>query len=254
MSWRAVRRVALLVLAMAAWELLARSGRFSPILFPSLVAVGREAALLATQGEAWTEVWRSLYRALGGFALAAVVGVLVGLWMGRSPLAASLLDPLLSGTYPVPKIALLPIFIFVLGIGSLSKVALVFLECLYPIVINTYYGARAVDRVLVWSARNMGASPGRVLCRVVLPAAAPFVFAGFRVALPVAMIVVVITEMISSADGLGYLVIYALASLDTDRMLAAVVAIAALGVGLDGLLVRLRDRLVFWEKHESYYA
>jgi ABC-type nitrate/sulfonate/bicarbonate transport system permease component len=253
-SWRAVRRVALLVLAMAAWELLARRGRFSPILFPSLVAVAREAGLLATQGEAWTEAWRSLYRALGGFALAAVVGVPVGLAMGRSRPAASLLDPLLSGTYPVPKIALLPISIFVLGIGSLSKVALVFLECLYPIVINTYYGARAVDRVLVWSARNMGASPGRVLGRVVLPAAAPFLFAGFRVALPVAMIVVVITEMISSADGLGYLVIYALASLDTDRMLAAVVAIAALGVGLDGLLVRLRDRLVFWEKHESYYA
>ncbi|MGH7266340.1 MAG: ABC transporter permease [Candidatus Rokuibacteriota bacterium] len=254
MSGRALRRVSLLVAALVAWELLARSGRFSPILFPSLIAIGREVGLLATQGDAWTEAWRSLYRALGGFALAGVVGVLVGLSMGRSTLAAALLDPLFSGTYPVPKIALLPIFIFVLGIGSLSKVALVFLECLYPIVINTYYGTRAVNRVLVWSARNMGASPGQILRRVVLPAAAPFIFAGFRVALPIAMIVVVITEMISSADGLGYLVIYSLASLETDRMLAAVVAIAALGVGLDGLLVRLRDRLVFWEKQESYFT
>jgi NitT/TauT family transport system permease protein len=87
----------------------------------------------------------------------------------------------------------------------------------------------------------------------VVPAAAPYAFAGFRVALPLALVVVVITEMISSADGLGYLVIYALASLQTDRMLAAVVVIALLGLALDRLLAWLRDRLVFWERLESYY-
>jgi len=142
----------------------------------------------------------------------------------------------------------------IFGIGSLSKVLLIFLECLYPIVINAYAGSRAVDRVLVWSALNMGASRGQVLRRIVLPATAPYVFAGLRVALPIAMIVVIITEMISSADGLGYLVIYSLASLKTDRMLAAVVVIALLGLGLDRLLVLLRNRLVFWETLDSYYA
>ena len=117
----------------------------------------------------------SLYRALGGFALAAVVGILVGMLMGRSKLVAGLLDPLFSGTYAVPKLALFPIFIFVFGIGSLSKVALVFLECLYPIVIMSYHGARSVNRVLLWSAQNMGASHGETLRRVVIPAAAPFI-------------------------------------------------------------------------------
>ena len=136
--------------------------------------------------------------------------------MGRSKLVAGLLDPLFSGTYAVPKLALFPIFIFVFGIGSLSKVALVFLECLYPIVIMSYHGARSVNRVLLWSAQNMGASRAETLRRVVIPATAPFIFAGFRVAVPVAMIVVVITEMVSSADGLGYLVIYSLSSLQ-DR-------------------------------------
>ena len=87
-----------------------------------------------------------------------------------------------------------------------------------------------------------------------VPAAAPYIFAGFRVALPIAMIVVTITEMIGSADGLGYLAMYSLASLRTDRMLAVVVIIALLGLGLDRLLVLLRDRLVFWEKLESYYT
>ncbi|HEX6529045.1 MAG TPA: ABC transporter permease, partial [Burkholderiales bacterium] len=196
----------------------------------------------------------SLERALGGFALAAAAGIALGVVMGRSPLVAALLDPLFSGTYAVPKLALFPIFIFVFGIGSLSKVALVFLECLYPIVIMTYAGARDVPEKLLWSARNMGASRAEILRRVVIPATTPFIFAGFRVAVPVAMIVVVITEMVSSADGLGYQVIYALSSLRTDRMLAVVIVIAALGYLLDKAVVLARDRLIYWEKLDTYYV
>jgi NitT/TauT family transport system permease protein len=201
-----------------------------------------------------TEAWTSLTRALGGFALAAVSGILLGIVMGRSQLVAAILDPLFSGTYAVPKLALFPIFIFVFGIGSLSKVALVFLECLYPIVIMTYHGARDVNRALLWSAQNMGASRATILRRVVIPATTPYIFAGFRVAVPVAMIVVVITEMVSSADGLGYQVIYALSSLRTDRMLAVVVVIAALGYLLDKAVVLARDRLIYWEKLDTYYV
>jgi NitT/TauT family transport system permease protein len=182
------------------------------------------------------------------------VGVALGVLMGRSSIAAACLGPIFSGTYPIPKIALFPIFIYLFGIGSLSKVLLIFLECLYPIVVTTHAGSRAVNRVLVWSASNMGASRARILWRVVVPAAAPFIFAGFRVALPIAMIVVIITEMISSADGLGYLAMYSLASLKTDRMLAIVAMIALLGAALDWLVTLLRDRLVFWEKLDSYYA
>jgi len=250
----ALRRLTLLAVALLAWELLARSGWFSPITFPSLARIGGEFGRLMVQAAPLGEAAASLHRALAGFALAAAVGVALGVLMGRSAAAAALLDPLFSATYPIPKIALFPIFIFLFGIGSLSKIVLVFLECLYPIVINTCAGTRAVERVLVWSALNMGASRQRILWRVVVPAAAPYLFAGFRVALPIAMIVVIITEMISSADGLGYLVIYALASLRTDRMLAVVVGIALLGLALDRLLVLLRDRLVFWERLESYYT
>ena len=249
-----LRPVALLLFGALAWEIAARSGRFSPLIVPSLTRIGYQLWLLATQPESLAEVWYSVARGLGGFALAAVVGVGLGVVMGRSALAAACLGPIFSGTYPIPKIALLPIFIYLFGIGSLSKVLLVFLECLYPIVITTQAGGRAVSRVLVWSAANMGASRGRILWSVVVPATAPFIFAGFRIAMPIAMIVVIITEMIGSADGLGYLVMYSLASFKTDRMLAAVVVIALVGVALDRLVVRLRNRLVFWERLDSYYA
>jgi ABC-type nitrate/sulfonate/bicarbonate transport system permease component len=249
-----IRSVSLVALALVTWEIVAQSGVTSRILVPSLVNIAREFGQLAARSESLGEAWQSLHRALIGFSLAAIVGVGLGVLMGRSALTAACFNPVLAGTYPIPKIALFPIFIFVFGIGSLSKVLLVFLECLYPIAVTTYAGSRAVNRVFVWSALNMGASRGRVLLRVVAPATAPFIFAGLRVALPIAMIVVIITEMISSADGLGYLVTYSLASLKTDRMLAVVVAIALLGLLLDRLLVLLRDRLVFWERLESYYV
>jgi len=240
--------------ALVIWETAARSGMWSPLLFPSLGKIFRELGLFFTKTEMLLEIQVSLERALGGFALAALMGILLGIVMGRSRFVAALLDPLFSGTYAVPKLALFPIFIFVFGIGSLSKVALVFLECLYPIVIMTYAGARDVNRALLWSAQNMGASRAAILRRVVIPATTPFIFAGFRVAVPVAMIVVVITEMVASADGLGYQVIYAMSSLKTDRMLAVVIVIAALGYALDKAVVLLRDRLIYWEKLDTYYV
>jgi NitT/TauT family transport system permease protein len=249
-----VRRVALIVLGALVWEAAARSGAFSPLIVPSIARIGRELWWLVVRPESLADAWFSLQRAIGGFALAAVVGVALGVLMGRSSIAAACLGPIFSGTYPIPKIALFPVFIYLFGIGSLSKVLLIFLECLYPIVVTTHAGSRAVNRVLVWSASNMGASRARILWRVVVPAAAPFIFAGFRVALPIAMIVVIITEMISSADGLGYVAMYSLASFKTDRMLAVVVMIALIGVALDWLVTLLRDRLVFWEKLDSYYA
>src|SRR5947207_635810 len=251
---KSLRALVPILILLAAWEAAARSGMWSRIVFPSLEAIGGEFIRFFARVDAWEQIWTSLYRAFGGFGLAAVAGVLLGMVMGRSKIVADMLDPLFSGTYAVPKLALFPIFIFVFGIGSLSKVALIFLECLYPMVIMTYHGARSVNRVLVWSAENMGATRGEILRRVIIPATTPYILAAFRVAVPVAMIVVVITEMISSADGLGYLVISSLSSLRTDRMLAMVMVIAFIGYALDKIVVLARDRLIYWEKLDTYYG
>jgi len=140
-----------------------------------------------------------------------------------------------------------------LGVFDVSKITMIVFDAIFPVVAATVIAIQGVDRELIWSARNMGASPIQILGKVVLPAAAPAVFAGFRVALPVALIVVIITEMIGSADGLGYFVMGALADLRTDRLLAAVVVTAALGWALDGLVVASRTRLIFWERHETYF-
>lgn len=249
-----IRPLIVILIALGVWEAVARSGLWSPILFPPVERIADQLWLFITRPEGFAQSWTTLYRAFSGFAGAVVLGVLLGMLMGRSAFVAALLDPLFSGTYAVPKLALFPIFIFVFGLGSLSKIALIFLECLYPMTIITYHGARSVNRVLLWSAQNMGASRSRALARVVLPATLPYVFAAMRVALPVALIVAIITEMVSSVDGLGYLVTYSLSSLKTDRMLALVVVISALGLALDRALVALRNRLVYWEKLDTYYV
>jgi ABC-type nitrate/sulfonate/bicarbonate transport system permease component len=244
-----LRRMLLIVVALVAWEAIARSGTVSPLVCPSLVAIAHESAMLVVRADRLVEVWHSLYRAFAGFFLAAAVGVPLGAIIGRVRWLERIFDPFFAATYPVPKIALYPAFVFLVGIGSLSKIALVFLECFYPIVVNTAAGVRAVDRALVWSALSMGAGRWQVLRKIIVPAAAPTIFAGFRVAMPIALIVVIITEMVGSADGLGYFVMAALSELRTDRMLAGALAIAVIGVALDALLTESRRRVIYWQPH-----
>src|SRR5262249_56222460 len=148
-------------------------GAFSPVVGPSIARIGRELWWLVVRPESLADAWFSLERAIVGFALAAFVGVALGVLMGRSSIAAACLGPIFSGTYPIPKIALFPVFIYLFGIGSLSKVVLIFLECLYPIVITTQAGGRAGSPVLASSGAHLGGPRARPLRGAGVPPAAP---------------------------------------------------------------------------------
>jgi ABC-type nitrate/sulfonate/bicarbonate transport system permease component len=235
-------------LVLFVWEALSRSGWISRRLMPSLAEIADAFAGAIASGDLPYHAGISLVRALSGYALAVVFGVLLGMAMARSRLVDALFEPIFSAGYPVPKIALYPVFIFVFGLGFGSKVALIFLECLYPIAVSTYYGMRSVERVYLWTARNMGASPGHVFWRVLLPASAPAIFAGLRIALPISLIVVVITELIGESRGLGHYVSYQSASFEYAGAFAGIAAVALIGFVLDRVLVRLRNRVIFWER------
>lgn len=239
-------------LVLAIWEILARTGTISKRLMPSLVEIAMAVHDALGSGDLVFHAGISLGRALTGYALAIVFGVLLGVAMARSRLFDAMFEPIFSFGYPVPKIALYPIFIFVFGLGSLSKVMLIFLECLYPIAVNAFYGMRTVDRVHVWAARNMGASDRQIFWRVLLPGAAPAIFAGLRIALPISLIVVIITEMIGESRGLGYYITYASASFEYATAFAGVAAVAAIGFTLDRVLVWLRNRVIFWERGAAF--
>lgn len=230
------------------WQLLSVSGWVSPRLMPPLSEIGSAFLEGVLGGELLFHAGVSFTRALSGFALAIVIGIPLGLLMARVRWFESLVEPIFSFGYPVPKIALYPVFILILGFGSSSKIALIALECTFPIAVNTYFGVRAVQPRLVWSARNMGAGSIRTFLLVLLPAALPSIMSGIRVALPLALVVVIVTEMIGESVGLGYYITYASASFIYASSYAGVLAVAIMGFVLDRMLVVVRNRLVFWER------
>jgi len=251
---RALRDWYSVPLLLVAYELLSRSGLVSSRTLPSLVRIGGDLWSYLASGVLFYHAGISLYRAAFGFALALVAGVVLGTLMGRSRWVEALIEPIFSFGYPIPKISLYPVFLMVFGLGTGSKVALVFLECLYPIAVHAYSGMRSADRVLVWAGRTMGASERQLFWKVLIPTALPTLFSGLRIALPVALIVTIITELIGESRGLGYFVTFQTASFEYARALAAFVVIAVIGFCLDRLLLVLRNRIIFWQKDAPFIA
>jgi NitT/TauT family transport system permease protein len=186
----------------------------------------------------------TLYRLFWGFGLAAIVGVGLGIAAAGSPAIGALIRPLVRVLAPVPKIALYPAFILTLGFDHSSKIALVFADALFPILLATYQGAISVEPKLIWSARAMGVGRLKTLFTVVLTAALPSILTGCRISLVISCIVVFLSEMISSTDGLGQLLVRAARNFQTVDMFVPIIAISALGLILNAGFNLLRARLL----------
>jgi ABC-type nitrate/sulfonate/bicarbonate transport system permease component len=240
---RALLGLVLPLAAVVAWELRARAGGAPTYLIAPSVILATTWDMLVS-GELWQHTRASLVRALGGYAIGGACGIALGLLAGIARPVERFYDPIVSLTYPVPKIVVLPILIAWLGAGDASKIAVVTAAVFYPTFINALYGAKGVNRLYVWSARNMGASPLRVFAKVILPAALPQVLTGLRIGLALAFIVTVAAEMQNSRGGLGHLIITAEDSLRFDLMYAAIIAIALIGFGGDRALLAARRRVL----------
>jgi ABC-type nitrate/sulfonate/bicarbonate transport system permease component len=236
----------LLIAVLAVWQLAAFGGLPDYILSP--VQIARHFVTALGTAELYEHIWASLARSLPGFALGSFLGALLGLAAGVARWFDRMLSPAVFLTYPVPKIVMLPIFMIWFGIGDLSKVLIIALACFYPVFINAYYGVRQTRTILVWSALNMGAGRWRIFRRVVLPSAAPMIFAGMRVSLALSFIVMFAAEMINSRSGLGHLIRIAENSLRFDLMYVSLVTIAILGYAGDRLVRFAHSRLLAWQQ------
>jgi ABC-type nitrate/sulfonate/bicarbonate transport system permease component len=243
---RGVARAVVLLAVLAAWQL-ASLGGLPEYLLPPLDILRSFVQALGTR-ELYGHVAASLGRALPGFFIGAFAGTALGLLAGVRRGFDETLSPLVFLSYPVPKIVLLPLFMLWFGIGDASKILIIALACFYPLYINAYYGARATPRILVWSARSMGASGAQIFRRVVLPAALPYLFAGLRVALALSFIVMFAAEMINARSGLGHLIRDSESSLRFDLMYVALLSIAILGYAGDRLLRFARSRALAWQE------
>jgi ABC-type nitrate/sulfonate/bicarbonate transport system permease component len=239
----AAAKASLLIAVLLVWQLAPL-----PDYILSPVDIARHFVQALGTAELYENIWASLARSLPGFAIGSFLGAVLGLAAGTARWFDRMLSPAVFLTYPVPKIVMLPIFMIWFGIGDLSKVLIIALACFYPVFINAYYGVRQTRTILVWSALNMGATQGEIFRRVVLPSAAPMIFAAMRVSLALSFIVMFAAEMINARSGLGHLIRIAENSLRFDLMYVSLVTIAILGYAGDRLVRLAHSRLLAWQQ------
>jgi NitT/TauT family transport system permease protein len=233
---------------LALWELLLQVGigdrRFIPA--PSDVAVSFVTLLL--DGTLLPHVAATLWRAAAGFVLGAVPGILVGLLMSMFRPARYFFDPLIAALFPIPKVALMPLILMWFGFGDASKIAPVAIGVFFPVAVNTYAGAANIDRLYLDVAKNYGASWLMTFHRVVFFGALPMIFAGLRIAVSVAFLILVAAEFVSSKNGIGFLIWNSWQLLEVDRMFVGIVLIGLIGVAAAILLRELERLAIPWSQ------
>jgi ABC-type nitrate/sulfonate/bicarbonate transport system permease component len=231
------------IAVLAAWEIFGRAGMLPRYLsFPSAILEALWEITLT--GELFTALAASLYRVSVGFVLGTAAGIIVGLGAGVLPGVRHFFDPLVSFLYSIPKVAFLPIFLLLFGLGHASKIAIIAFSGFFPVFIASRHAVLSVDRLLIWAAHNMGTPPRTVFFRVIIPAAAPQLFAGIRIGLAHAFVVLFAAELIGSKAGLGSIISYGEEWVRFDLMFAGIVCFAVLGFVSDRILLAVRARVL----------
>ena len=239
------RLVALVALA-AVWEVFPRLGVVDATFLPPLSEVLVDWWQLLTSGQLTEHIEASLIRSLSGFGLAIGITIPLGLVIGWYKPVANLLTPLLELFRNTAALALLPVFVLILGLGETSKIAVITYACSWPILLNTISGVRTVDPLLIKSARSLGLGPLRLFQKVVLPAAVPTIFTGIRLAGAYSILILIAAEMVGAKAGLGYLINYAQYNFAVPDMYAGIITISAIGLIVNQGLIALERRFSTW--------
>src|SRR6202166_2850268 len=224
---RSLRRGAITLLVVAtAYEAVARSGYFAPALMPPLGAVARTLVDSILDGTMVVHAATTLYRVLVGFGLAVVVGLPLGIMMGRFRPVENFFLPLTSALMPIPSLAWVPVFILWFGLGNKVTILIVFYAALFPMLLNTWSGVRSVNPIWLRAAGAMGANEQALFWKVIIPGASPFIIAGLRQSFLRSWIAVIGAEMLAASNwGLGWVIFDAKQFLNADAMLASIIAI-----------------------------
>ena len=236
---RSLLRGMLTLIAVAAiYQAAALSGHFAPALMPSLGTVAQTLYDSIVDGSMLTHAAMTLYRVLVGFSAAVAVGLPLGVMMGRFRGVENFVLPLASALMPIPSLAWVPVFILWFGLGNTVTVLIVFYAALFPMLLNTWSGVRAVNPIWLRAAGAMGANEHSLFWKVIIPGASPFIIAGLRQAFLRAWIAVIGAEMLAGSDwGLGWVIFDSKEFLQADVMLASLIVIGCIGF--------VTERLVF---------
>jgi len=231
------------------WHVLAtRIVNDTTLLVSPLVVVAKGYEMLFVTGDLYPHIYASSWIFLQGMLLATVVGVPIGFVMALSPVARDYLTPWMTALYTTPRIAFAPVILLWFGIDLLSKVIIVFLGCVFPILINSFYGMREVSREFVEVGRSFRLSRGRLFLKILLPASVPFILSGLRLAVGRGLTGVAIAEWFGATEGLGYLIFFAGQTLNIPILFVGVAVFAILGILGFQLLRIIEDFASPWRK------
>ena len=233
---------------LAFWETASRLGFVSAFFLPPLSAVLTSGYDMVASGEIFGHLGASLWRIGCGFFIGVSAGIVIGVIIGFSQLADDAGHPIIAATYPIPKIAILPLLILWLGIGEASKIAVIALGVFFPIVINVRAGVRNVDPLLIKAAISLGSNRFRTVTKVILPAILPMIFAGLKLGMGIALLLVVTAEMIAADKGIGFLVLSAADLMQTTRLLFGIMVLSGMGIVFAWGLEMLERKLIPWQE------
>jgi NitT/TauT family transport system permease protein len=243
-----LRRTAAVLAFLALWEILPRIGAVDAVFLPPFSSVAEALWHMLLTGALQQNTLASLSRALAGLGLAILVAIPAGFIIGSSRLLAEMLDPLLEIFRNTAPLALLPVFTLTLGIGEVSKIAMVFYAASWPIVLATVSAVRNVDPALISVARTMGFSRIAQFRVVTLPASVPTIVTGIRMAAALSILVLIAAEMVGARAGLGYLVNAAQFNFQIPEMYAGILMLSLLGVAVNAILLRIESSLSSWKR------
>lgn len=246
-----VKQSIVLIALVLLWEIAPRIGLVDPAFFPVFTDVLKAWWELIVSGELWGHFGASITRSIIGFGLALIIGISFGLLIGWYPLARDLLNPAFEVFRNTATLALLPVFMLLLGIGEVSKVSIVFYACTFPILLNTIAAVKNVDPLLIKSARSMNVSSFKLFTKVILPASVPTIFTGIRMAGTGCILVLIAAEMVGAKEGLGYFITYAQYNFLIPEMYAGILTISALGLLVNYGLGKLERRFSVWKSHPN---
>jgi NitT/TauT family transport system permease protein len=235
-----------LVILAALWQVLPSNHIVDPTFVTPFNKVCSTWWHMVQDGTLWSNTRTSLERAAVGFFSAIIAGVPLGLLIGGNKRLAELLNPVLELFRNTAPLALLPVFILILGIGQTSKFVFIGYSCLFPILLNTISGVSTVDPLLVKSARSLGFSQFRIFQKVVLPASVPQIFTGIRLAGGYALLVLIAAEFVGANSGLGFLITNSEQNFQTPMMYAAIITVSVIGVVLNLVLLSVERRVSTW--------
>lgn len=244
--------VAIPISFLVLWELCSRVAILSPRYFPPPTLVAATLASLLAGGDLWGETLVTLNRLAVSFVLAAVPGVPAGLAMGLSRPVRNVLEPYIALLYPLPKIALLPLFLILLGVGERAFILTGAITAFFQIVLSTLGGVQSMDPRLLEVGRNYGARGVGLFRKIVLPAVLPSIFTGLRLGLGLALIAVIAVEFVTAKSGLGHLVFRYWQMLLTEEMFAAFVLVGLIGLALTRGLRLVQRRALAWEEEVGW--